>query len=144
MALSIETTNRLLATARGYSQYVIGLGTAVGVLSAANGQDVGQAFTQIYDGVSQIITGGHTLWVIALPICSYLLARMSSTSAKTSNQAAQVQAAVKDPNTILDRDAKASLLDAAANLDEVDKAHPIIVTSHALAAAVPATNVRTS
>jgi hypothetical protein len=141
MALSVETVNRLLASTRGYTQYVVGIATGVGLLKAANGTAITDAMGEMLDGLSHVFHGGQALWIAILPIMSFALSQWSSWTAKTSNQAAQVAAAVKDPNTVLTQDTKASLLDGAASLPEVKKDVPIVVTDTNLASAVPANNV---
>lgn len=144
MALSVETVNKSLAAFRGYAQYAIGAITAIGLMKASSGNDISQALGQVIDGLNQVVSGGHALWVALLPLGSVFLAWWSTYTARTANQAAQVQAAVKDPNTPVTMDAKAALLDAAAALPEVVKEHPILVTDEKLAQAVPATNVKAS
>jgi len=141
MNFSVETINRLLASGRGYAQYVAGAATMFGLLSAADNKAILDAITQIYTGMTQVVHGGEALWIVLGPIASVALARWSSSSAKTVNQATQVAAAVKDPNTPVTIEAKAAVLDATANLPEVKKDKPIEVTDSKLAHLVPAANV---
>jgi len=142
VAFSVESVNKGLAAFRGYAQYFIGIGTGIGLIKASDGTDISQALGQVIDGLNQVVTGGHTLWVALLPFGSVALAWWSSWTAKTTNQAAQVQAAVKDPNTVVPIEAKVALLDAAAKLPEVNKDTPILVSDLKLAQAVPAHNVK--
>ena len=140
MALSVETVNKALAQARGYAQYGIGIAMGVGIISAAQQKEAVDAIGEIATGLGQVIHGATSLWTIGVvaitPIVSVVLALWSNHSAKTSSQAAQVTAAVKDPNTNVSLDTKASILDATANLNVV--ATPTIeVTDKKLADAVP-------
>lgn len=147
MQLSTETIGRLLASARGYTQYAVGFATSLGLMTAANSKGLTDGFNDIFNGISQMVHGFSSVWqigvVVLTPVASIFLARWSSNSAKTSSQAASVQAAVKDPNTALTFDAKAAILDAAAKLPEVSADTKIKVADEQLAAAVPDSKVVT-
>lgn len=145
MGFSVETVGRLWASGRNYANLGIGFAAGIGVLSAAQNQGINAALTQIYDGVSQVITGATSLWqivaVIAAPIVGPILARMASKSAKTDSQAASVVQALKDPNTPISLEAKASVLEAVVNIDEV-KTPEIKVADPVLANLVPSNKVK--
>ena len=147
MQISTETVGRLLASGRGYAQYFVGFATSLGLLSAANSKGLIDGFNDIFNGITQMFHGFTSVWQIAVvvlaPVGSIFLARWSSNSAKTSSQAASVQAAVKDPNSDLTLAAKASILDAAAKLPEVSPDTKIKVEDSKLAAAVPDSKVVT-
>lgn len=110
MQISTETVGRLLASARGYAQYAVGFATSLGLLSAANSKGLSDGLADVFAGITQTFHGFTSIWqilVVALaPVTSIVLARWSSTSAKTVNQAAAVKAAVLDPNTPVSPEAK--------------------------------------
>lgn len=145
MAFSSETTGRLLASGRNYAGQIIAFAGGIGVMSAAQQKTLSEGLGQVVDGIMMVIHGGATMWtvlaVVAAPIIGPILARWASNTAKTSNQAAAVQTAIRDPNTAVSLETKAATLDAAANIPEVRKDKPIEVSDPALAAAVPAANV---
>lgn len=117
MNISTETVGRLLASARGYSQYAVGFATSLGLLSAANSKGLTDGLADIFAGVNQTIHGFTSVWqigvVVLAPVASVVLAKWSSNSAKVSNQAVAVQAAVVDPNTPIAPETKAVILSAA-------------------------------
>lgn len=117
MQISTETVGRLLASARGYTQYAVGFATSLGLLSAANSKGLTDGFSDIFAGISQTIHGFTSVWqigvVVLAPIVSIVLARWSSSSAKVSSQAAAVQAAVVDPNTPITQETKSVIVSAA-------------------------------
>lgn len=118
MAISTETVGRLLASARGYSQFAIGAATSAGLVSAANSKGLADGFADIFNGLIQTVHGFTSVWqigtVVLGPILGVVLARWSSNTAKVSSQAAAVQAAVADPNTPIPQEAKTAIV-AAAN-----------------------------
>lgn len=148
MTLSSETIGRLLASGRGYTQYVLGVATTLGLISASNSKGLTDSLNEIFNGVAMIYHGATSFWqiaaVILTPIGSVILAKWSSNSAKTANQAVAVQTAVKEANgatnTQLSKEVKATIIDAAASLPEV-KPNTIKVEDPVLATMVPANNV---
>lgn len=147
MKFSSETIGRLLASGRNYASSLIGFMTAIGLMTAAQSKTLGDSLGEIASGVNQIIHGATSAWVVLAAIGAPLVplfARWASNSAKTTNQAAAVVAAVKEANgnpaTQLPIETKAKILDAAASLPEV-KDTPIKVGDPVLANAVPAANV---
>lgn len=130
MTFSTETIGRLLASGRGYAQAGVGALGMLGLLSAANQKGLADGFADIFAGISQTVHGFTSVWQIAAvvltPIASIALAKWSSNTAKTDNQAAAVKAAVADPNTTVSDAAKVSIVQAAA---------PIVATEPALATA---------
>src|SRR3984893_12774267 len=121
MALSSETVGKLLASGRNYVSVIVGFIGGIGLMSAAQQKGVMDAFTEIFNGFGQIFHGATSLWgilVVAFPAIGIWMAQMASSSAKVTNQAAAVQAAVKDPNTPIPPEAKTAIV-AAAN--EVSK-----------------------
>ncbi len=123
MAFSTETVGRLLASGRGYAQYGIGFATSLGLLSAANSKGLSDGFSDIFAGITQTLHGFTSVWQIGLvvltPVMSVVLARWSSNSAKTSNQAPAVLAAIKDPNTPISSEVKAVVLEAATEVKKI-------------------------
>ena len=117
MTLSTETIGRLLASGRGYAQYAVGFATSLGLLSAANSKGLSDGISDVYAGITQTIHGFTSIWqillVVGAPVASVFLARWSSNSAKTANQAASVQAAVLDPNTPVPPAVKQVIVDTA-------------------------------
>ena len=105
MQFSTETIGRLLASGRGYAQFGVGAIASAGLVSAANSKGLSDGFADIFNGLVQTLHGVTSVWqistVILAPIISFALAKWSSNSAKTVNQAASVQAAVLDPNTTI-------------------------------------------
>jgi len=144
MAFSVETIGRLWASGRNYANLGMGFAAGIGVLSAAQNQGINDALTQIYNGVSQVVTGATSLWqivaVVAAPIIGPLLARMASKSAKTDSQAAAVTAAIKDTATPISAEVKASVLESVVNIEEV-KTPVIRVADPVLANMVPSDKV---
>lgn len=117
MAFSTETVGRLWASARGYSQFSIGFLSSIGLVSAAQSKGLLEGLADVYAGIAQTVQGLTSIWqiglVVAGPITSVVLARMASNSAKVSNQASAVRAAVLDPNTPIPPDVKRDIVAAA-------------------------------
>jgi hypothetical protein len=117
MTISSETVGRLLASARGYAQYFVGFATSLGLLSAANSKGLTDGLSDVFAGITQTIHGFTSIWqigvVVLAPIMSIVLAKWSSNTAKTSSQAAAVQAAVVDPNTPISPEVKATIITTA-------------------------------
>jgi hypothetical protein len=117
MTISTETTGRLLASGRGYAQYAVGFATSLGLLSAANSKGLTDGFSDIFAGISQTLHGFTSVWqigvVVLAPVTSIVLAKWSSSTAKTVNQATAVKAAVVDPNTPISPETKAAIVVAA-------------------------------
>lgn len=142
MQISTETVGRLLASGRNYASTIVGFIGGIGLMSAAQQKGLTDALNEIWNGVSQIVHGATSAWqilVVAFPIIGAVMAKLASNSATVKNQAAAVQAAVKDPNTAVSVEAKASILDAAA--ESAPLTEPIKVADPALAAAVPSAKV---
>jgi hypothetical protein len=122
LAFSVETVGRLLASARGYAQFGVGALTSIGLLSAANSKGLAAGLSEVFTGISQTIHGFTSIWtilvVVLAPITSMVLAKWSSHTAKTSSQAAAVQAAVIDPNTPISPAVKTVIVSTA---NEVSK-----------------------
>jgi hypothetical protein len=123
MALSIETVNRLLASGRGYSQYVLGIGTTLGVISAANYKTLTDSFADVFNGLALVFHGASSIWQIGVivlgPILSIVLAKWSSHSAKVTSQAQAVHDAIVDPNTPIPPEAKLTVLSAASAVKKI-------------------------
>lgn len=113
MQISTETVGRLLASARGYSQWFVGFGTSLGLISASQSKTLTDSLSEVWNGLSMIVHGFTSIWQIGVvilgPIVAVALAKWSSNSAKVSNQAAAVQAAVADPNTPIPADLKQTI-----------------------------------
>jgi hypothetical protein len=122
---SVETIGKMYASGRNYLNSFLGLVTGIGLMSAAQSQGLSDSIQQMYNGVTQVISGSTSAWqiiaVIAAPILTPIIARFASNSAKTDSQAAAVVAAVKDANTPVSLEAKVSIANAAAELPEVEK-----------------------
>lgn len=123
MQISTETVGRLLASARGYTQYAVGFATSLGLLTAANSKGLTDGFSDIFAGISQTLHGFTSVWqigvVVLAPIASIVLAKWSSNSAKVSSQAVAVQAAVADPNTPITPETKSVIVSAAKEAAKV-------------------------
>lgn len=144
MAFSTETVGKVLASGRNIVSMFVGVVGGVGIMSVAQEKGLTDAFNEIFNGLSMIVHGATSAWqilIVAFPLLAGIMAKFALNSAKTENQAVAVQAAVKDPNTVVTVEAKAALLDATANLPEVPKDKPIEVDDPVLATAVPAPNV---
>lgn len=117
MAFSVETVARLMASARGYAQFGVGALMSIGLLSAANSKGLTDGFADVFAGITQTIHGFTSIWqilaVVMAPIASVVLAKWSSNTAKTVNQAAAVKAAVADPNTPITPEVKTAIVAAA-------------------------------
>jgi hypothetical protein len=120
MAFSTETIGRLYASGRNYINLGIGFASGVGLLSAAQNKGLMDALNEMYNGVSLIVHGATSAWtilaVVLAPIVGPILARMASNSAKVSNQAPAVLAAIKDPNTEISPEVKTAVLQAATEV----------------------------
>lgn len=122
MAISTETIGRLLASGRNYASTIVGFIGGVGLVSASQQKGLTDALTEIWNGLSQIVHGATSLWqilIVAFPIIGVLMARMASNSAKVSNQAPAVLAAIKDPNTPVTPEVKAVVLEAATEVKKI-------------------------
>ena len=143
MAFSTETIGKLWASGRNYASMIVGFIGGVGIISAAQSKGLTDSLNEIFSGVNQIVHGATSLWgilVAAFPILAVLFAKLASNSASTTNQAAAVQAAIKDPNTAVSVETKASVLDAALAIPEV-KTPVITVSDPVLASITPNANV---
>lgn len=121
MSFSTETVNKFLASGRNYISTIVGFVGGVGLMSAAQQKGVTDAINEIINGVSQIVHGATSLWgilVVAFPIIGIWMGQIAKNSAKVTNQAPAVLAAVKDPNTAISPETKTAII-AAAN--EVSK-----------------------
>jgi short subunit fatty acids transporter len=120
MKISTETVGRLLASGRGYAQWIVGFATSLGLLSAANSKGLSDGFSDIFSGIAQTVHGFTSVWQIGVvvlgPIAAVVLAKWSSNTAKTDNQAAAVKAAVIDPNTPITPQAKSAIVAAATEV----------------------------
>lgn len=148
MTFSSETIGRLLASGRNYGSTIVGFIGGIGIMSASQSKGLTDSLNEIFNGLSMIVhgaTSGTQILMAAFPIIGALFAKWASNTAKTSNQAAAVQTAVKEANgnpaTQLPLETKAKILDAAASLPEVKAGAPIKVDDPVLANAVPAPNV---
>lgn len=117
MKISTETVGRLLASARGYSQWFVGFATSLGLVSASQSKTLTDSLSEVWNGLSMIIHGFTSIWQVGVvvlgPIVAVVLAKWSSNTAKTGNQAAAVKEAVIDPNTPISPETKAAIVVAA-------------------------------
>lgn len=121
MAISSETIGRLLASGRNYASTIVGFIGGIGLMSASQQKGFSDAIGEIFNGLSQVVHGATSLWqilIVAFPIIGIFMAKLASNSAKVSNQAPAVLAAVVDPNTPITPETKTAIV-AAAN--EVSK-----------------------
>jgi hypothetical protein len=119
MPFSVETVNRLLASGRNYISTTVGFVGGIGLMSAAQQKGVSDAFIEIFNGLSQIVHGATSLWgilVVAFPAIGFWMAKMASNSAKVTNQAPAVLAAVKDPATPISPETKTAIIAAATEV----------------------------
>lgn len=123
MNISTETIGRLWASGRNYINLILGFAAGTGVISAAQDKGLMDSLAEMYNGVSMIIHGATSAWtilaVIAAPIVGPILARMASNSAKATNQAVAVKAAIVDPNTPVTPELKAAVIDAAIEVKKI-------------------------
>ena len=142
MNISTETIGKWLAEGRNYGSTIVGFIGGIGLMSAAQQKGLTDALGEIYNGLSLIVHGATSFWqilVVAFPIIGVVFAKMAKKSATVDSQTAAIAAAVKDPNTQLSLNAKASLLDATAEAAPLAK--PIEIKDAMLAAAVPSEKV---
>lgn len=102
MTISTETIGKLLAAGRNYISTIVGFVGGIGLMSASQQKGVTDAFTEIFNGFSQIAHGATSLWgiiIVAFPAIGLWMASMAKKSASVPNQAASLKAAVNDPNT---------------------------------------------
>ena len=121
MAISSETIGRLLASGRNYASTIVGFIGGIGLMSASQQKGFSDAIGEIFNGLCQVVHGATSLWqilIVAFPIIGIFMAKLASNSAKVSNQAPAVLAAVVDPNTPITPETKTAIV-AAAN--EVSK-----------------------
>jgi hypothetical protein len=123
MTFSTETIGRLYASGRNYASLAIGFASGIGVISAAQNKGLTDSLSEIYSGISQVVHGATSAWqilaVIIAPIIGPIIAKMASNSAKTSNQAIAVKAAIVDPNTPITPEVKAVVLDSATEVKKI-------------------------
>lgn len=122
MPFSTETIGQILASGRHYVSTTVGFIGGVGIMSAAQSKGLTDAFQEIFDGIGMVVHGSTSAWqilIVAFPLIGGVMAKFASKSASVPNQAAAVKAAVQDPNTPVSVEAKAAILDAAAELPEV-------------------------
>lgn len=123
MAFSTETIGRLYASGRNYANLAIGFASGIGIISAAQNKGLMDSLTEIGNGISQIVHGATSAWqilaVIAAPIIGPILAKLASNSAKTSNQAIAVKAAIVDPNTPITSEVKTTVIEAATEVKKI-------------------------
>lgn len=119
MAFSIETIGRVWAAGRNLGNQAIGIAVGAGLATAAQQQGFVEALDQIWKGAQMIYSGGSSLYAIGIvvlgPPLGWFWTYVAQRSAKTDNQAAAIHAAVLDPNTTLSKDAKVSIVSAAAD-----------------------------
>lgn len=142
MAFSTETVGKMLASGRNYVSTFVGFVGGIGLMSAAQQKGLADAFNEMFNGLSMVVHGATSAWailIVAFPVIGAIMAKLASRSARTDNQAAAVQAAAKDPNTVVSVEAKASILDAAATTAPL--AEPIKVNDPVLAQLVPSPHV---
>lgn len=146
MALSVETVNRLFASGRNYASTIAGFIGGIGIMSASQSKGLSDAFSEIFNGLSMILHGATSAWailIVAFPIIGGIMGKLASNSATTANQATQVNAAVKDPNSPITKDTAASIIDATTNLDVVKTSETkIAVTDAEIANKVPSAIVQ--
>ena len=121
MAFSTETINRLLASGRNYASVVVGFVGGVGVVSASQQKGLTDALNEIFNGLSMVFHGATSLWqilAVAFPIIGAVFAKLASNSAKVTNQAPAVLAAVKDPNTPIPPETKTAIVAAAQEVQK--------------------------
>lgn len=119
MAFSTETINRLLASGRNYASVVVGFVGGVGVISAAQQKGFTDALNEIFNGLNMVFHGATSLWqilIVAFPVIGVAMAKLASNSAKVTNQAPAVLAAVKDPATAIPPETKTAILEAATEV----------------------------
>lgn len=122
MTFSTETIGRLLASGRNYASTIVGFIGGVGLMSASQQKGFTDALNEIFNGLSQIVHGATSLWqilIVAFPVIGVLMARLASNSAKVSNQAVALKAAIVDPNTSIPAEVKTVVLEAATEVKKI-------------------------
>lgn len=121
MALSAETVGRLLASGRNYASTLVGFIGGIGLMSASQQKGFTDALNEIFNGLSMVFHGATSLWqilMVAFPIIGVAMAKLASNSAKVTNQAAAVKAAVIDPLTPIPPEAKTAIVAAAKEVSK--------------------------
>ena len=121
MTLSAETIGRLLASGRNYASTIVGFIGGVGVVSASQSKGLTDALNEIFNGLSMVFHGATSLWqilVVAFPIIGLAMGKFASNSAKVTNQAPAVLAAVKDPATPIPPETKTAIIAAATEVSK--------------------------
>lgn len=142
MNISTETIGKWLAEGRNYGSIIVGFVGGIGLMSAAQQKGLTDALSEMANGISLIAHGASSFWqilIVAFPIIGVAFAKWAKSSASVDNQAAAVKTAINDPNTTVSKEAKVSIVGAAADLPEVSK----VVAEPVLANAVPSDTVVT-
>jgi hypothetical protein len=116
MNISTETIGKLLASGRNYASTLVGFVGGIGIVSASQNKGLTDSINEIFNGLSMVFHGFTSFWqilVVAFPIIGVVMAKMASNSAKVTNQAAAVKAAIVDPNTSIAPEVKATVVEAA-------------------------------
>lgn len=140
MAFSTETIGQLLASGRHYVSTTAGFIGGIGLMSAAQSKGLGDAFSEIFDGIGMIIHGSSSAWailVVAFPVIGGVMAKFASKSASLPNQAAAIKAAVQDPNTPVSAAVQKDMIEATVELPKVQT----IVVDKTVADEVPSASV---
>lgn len=122
MAISTETIGKWLAEGRNYGSMALGFATGIGLMTASQQQGMVDAFHQMYQGVTLIVSGATSFYqilIVAFPIIGVMLAKMAKKSASVDSQAKAVQAAVADVNTSVSVETKAIVVDTAVAAAEI-------------------------
>ncbi len=122
MSISTETIGRLYASGRNYISVAVGFIGGIGIVSASQSKGLTDSLNEIYNGISMILHGATSLWqilIVAFPIIGVAMAKLASNSAKTTNQAVAVKAAIVDPNTPIAPEVKATVLEAATEVKKI-------------------------
>lgn len=119
MNISTETVGRLLASGRNYGSLIVGFVGGVGLISTSQSKGLTDAFGEIFNGLSMVFHGATSAWqilAVAFPVIGIAFAKWASNSAKVSNQAPAVLAAVVDPNTSITPETKKAIISAATEV----------------------------
>lgn len=122
MTFSTETIGRLLASGRNYASTIVGFIGGVGLMSASQQKGFTDALNEIFNGLSQVFHGATSLWqilIVAFPVIGAVMAKLASNSAKVSNQAVALKAAIVDPNTPIPAEVKTVVLEAATEVKKI-------------------------
>lgn len=122
MGISTETIGKWLAEGRNYGSTIVGFIGGVGVISASQQKGFTDAMSEIFNGLGMVFHGAASFWqilIVAFPFIGVALAKWAKNTASVDNQTKAVVAAIKDPNTEIKPEVKATVLEAATEVKKI-------------------------